>query len=324
MIPKEPIVLEGEDSKQFEKYRKRPATQDEIDYFAKAHKYYLDNCPDTKSLKNKRQLISSTFLLFYDNCMSGDEAPKLKYEKLSPEIDVTELDCTDDDSNLDAKEVHEFLHKYARDHHEDNLGLTYVAYENNKPVGYITLAAATMYDKDIHQANRPSTHVTSVFPAVLIAYTGVHKNERNRKIGSKILLFAAGVAVEVAQKIGCRYVVLYTRSKQDFYKKNHYELTNKKNKDGAWLMYADLFPQRKPNQLSFIAIRESMFVSVEPSMKCSNCGQPMTAQININVGKKWKHPEKIGTRDQPIGTNNEHWCLACIRGKNDRAWLKPK
>lgn len=48
MIPKEPIVLEGDDSKQFEKYRKRPGTQAEIDYFRKAHEYYLKNCPDTK------------------------------------------------------------------------------------------------------------------------------------------------------------------------------------------------------------------------------------------------------------------------------------
>ncbi len=62
----------------------------------------------------------------------------------------------------------------------------------------------------------------------------------------------------------------------------------------------------------------------EPSSKCSNCGQPMAAWINIKVETKWKNPEKIGTRDEAIGTNNEHWCFACIRGMNDPAWLKPK
>lgn len=178
---------------------------------------------------------------------NDDDGLKLRYQKLSAAMDIAGLDCTEEDDNEDAKEVHEFIHKFAKDHHENNLGLTYVAYENDKLVGYITLAAATMYDKDVSEANRPFSKVTSVFPAVLIAYTSVHKPERKRGIGTKILLFAAGVAVEVAQKIGCRYVILYTRSKQKFYEKNHFELTKKQNKEKAWLMYADLFPQKKPD-----------------------------------------------------------------------------
>jgi hypothetical protein len=50
----------------------------------------------------------------------------------------------------------------------------------------------------------------------------------------------------------------------------------------------------------------------------------MTAWIVVNVDKKMKHPEKIGTMEQPRGTRDEKWCLACIRGKNDPTWLKPK
>lgn len=61
----------------------------------------------------------------------------------------------------------------------------------------------------------------------------------------------------------------------------------------------------------------------EPSNKCSNCNQPMTAWVNIVVDSKWKSPEKIGTMQQSLGHNNEHWCFACIRGKNDPKWLKP-
>lgn len=62
----------------------------------------------------------------------------------------------------------------------------------------------------------------------------------------------------------------------------------------------------------------------EPSQKCANCGQPMTAWMIVNVDKKWVHPEKIGTMDQPRGTRDERWCLACIRGKKDPAWFNLK
>jgi hypothetical protein len=50
----------------------------------------------------------------------------------------------------------------------------------------------------------------------------------------------------------------------------------------------------------------------------------MTAWINVDIDKKWMQPDKIGTMAQPKGIADQHWCFACIRGKNDPAWLKPQ
>ena len=46
MSQNEDIVLTGEAAEKFEEYRKRPATQEEIDYFKEAEAFYLSHCPD--------------------------------------------------------------------------------------------------------------------------------------------------------------------------------------------------------------------------------------------------------------------------------------
>lgn len=45
MIPDTPIVLEGEDLRKFEKYRKRSASPIELDYAIEAEKYFKQNPP---------------------------------------------------------------------------------------------------------------------------------------------------------------------------------------------------------------------------------------------------------------------------------------
>ncbi len=48
MHPTEPIILEGEDARDFEKYMRRKATKKEIEYAKKCEEYYLANQPKTE------------------------------------------------------------------------------------------------------------------------------------------------------------------------------------------------------------------------------------------------------------------------------------
>ena len=58
-------------------------------------------------------------------------------------------------------------------------------------------------------------------------------------------------------------------------------------------------------------------------MNCSNCGRPTAVWVVVNIEKKWTKPEKIGTRDELIGSSDKRWCLECLRGKNDPPYAKP-
>lgn len=45
MIPEKPIVLEGRDLEEFEDYRNRRPSQDELDYANAAEEYFKQNPP---------------------------------------------------------------------------------------------------------------------------------------------------------------------------------------------------------------------------------------------------------------------------------------
>jgi hypothetical protein len=46
MIPKRPVVLRGENLREFERYQKRTPTQEEIEYSERAEQTYLSNPPE--------------------------------------------------------------------------------------------------------------------------------------------------------------------------------------------------------------------------------------------------------------------------------------
>ncbi len=51
MIPSKPIVLEGKNAENFDKYMRRKATKKEIEFFKRADEYYKDRC---KKVAKKR------------------------------------------------------------------------------------------------------------------------------------------------------------------------------------------------------------------------------------------------------------------------------
>jgi ribosomal protein S18 acetylase RimI-like enzyme len=84
--------------------------------------------------------------------------------------------------------------------------------------------------------------------AVVIQYLGVHKPVRSRGIGRKALLESFAISVDIAEKVGCRYLILFVNTNNirgiDFYKRNGFRMSEIiEDKKSVYMMYKDLFPE---------------------------------------------------------------------------------
>jgi hypothetical protein len=171
----------------------------------------------------------------------------IQYKKLDESIDLSNLDFTDDDGN-DYEKVDWFIRKYAIKHRARNLGITYVILFEGSPIGYFTISTSNIQKDRIKENIRPFTRTTSYFPAMIIEYFGIDKGKRRGGIGRYTLKWIAGFGrVNLATRVGCRYVILYAKQAIEFYLKNDFKISEIKNDDddssSFFLMYRDLFPE---------------------------------------------------------------------------------
>ncbi len=107
----------------------------------------------------------------------------------------------------------------------------------------MTLASANIHKDEIAPKKRPPTRDGAFFPAMIILDLCIDKESRGKGFGEYVLLWCIGIAREVSEKIGCRYIILYTKDAIGFYKKNDYQVSEKPTKRDFKLIYVDIFPE---------------------------------------------------------------------------------
>ena len=175
--------------------------------------------------------------------MSGSTAEftinpdKFDFEKLS-DIHKLSIDCTDEQCQ-DSQCLQHFLCKRAKNYQHSHLGITYMVSYNKKPIGYVTLSASSIHKDKIIQRKRPSTREGSIFPALIIVNFAIDKRLRKCGFGSYVLLWCCGLARITAEKIGCRYIILFARDAIDFYRKHEFQIAEQDDGSEFKMMYAD-------------------------------------------------------------------------------------
>lgn len=157
---------------------------------------------------------------------------------------VLHLDCTDDDGT-DGQCLQYFLNKRALSYQNNSLGMTYVVSYDKKPIGYVTLSASSIHKDKIIQKKRPGTREGSHYPALIIVNFVIDKPLRRCGFGKYVLLYCSGLGRIIADKIGCRYIILFARDAIDFYLKNNFKVAELEGVKEFKMMYADLFPEKK-------------------------------------------------------------------------------
>jgi len=133
--------------------------------------------------------------------MSSVDFYKIWFKKLESTDDLASFNCDDgDDSGCN-----EFIHKAdeAKQYQKERHGITYLFY-------YEEISAKRLEE--------PENIRLRFYPCLLIGRLAVDNMWRRKGIGSYLADWATGLAMELSEEIGCRYVVLEAKeSKVKFY-----------------------------------------------------------------------------------------------------------
>jgi len=154
------------------------------------------------------------------------EPHQLTVEKLSPEHDLSNFNCSDED----ISKVNEFIQEQALKYQNENMGVTHLFFYKDEIVGFVTLSMTYIEGKEAPDEGDLAYFGNKKPPSMLIGQLGVDNIVRRRGLGRLLCDWCEGIAIELNKKVGCRYLVLHTeRELIQFYEKCGF-ITKKPNK----------------------------------------------------------------------------------------------
>jgi GNAT superfamily N-acetyltransferase len=124
---------------------------------------------------------------------------ELSIEPLSARFNLSPFDSGDDDLN-------EFLKEDALGEQQILLNKTHICFCRDRAAGYIALVADSVRVDRLDDDECPDIGKYPIYPCLLIARLAVDKRLHGRGLGTYLLLFAIGAALD--GPIGCRYLVV--------------------------------------------------------------------------------------------------------------------
>jgi len=144
--------------------------------------------------------------------------------------------------NSTEKELNDFLKEDALENQQRLISKTYLCCHSNQLIGYVTLTADIIRKKDVWSDDRIETPYKE-YPAIKIARLATDKKYEKRGVGTFLLLTAIGIAADMSEKVGCRFITVDSkRHSIGFYEKHGFKLVKKYAKQDYPTMYLDILP----------------------------------------------------------------------------------
>jgi GNAT superfamily N-acetyltransferase len=169
----------------------------------------------------------------------------MEIRALRPSDDRSAFQCGDE--ALDR-----FFHRFAaQNQFRHHLGVTYVAIDDGRVLGFATLAPRHIEIEDLPERVRKKLPRYPV-PVLGLARLGVDRSAQSMGLGTQLLRFVLGLAAKMADEIGCAGVVVDAKpGAVEFYTK--YGFTPFEMLEGQ----SDARPQPTPMWLPIQAIKNA-------------------------------------------------------------------
>src|SRR5512135_3297048 len=137
----------------------------------------------------------------------------MEIRRLREQDDRSQFRSGDDD--LDR-----FLHRFAgQNQFRHYVGVTYVAVEEERVLGFVTVTAAQLEGDGIPTTLRRKLP-SYPLPVLRLARLAVDQGVRGQGLGKQLLRFAAGLGVKMAKEYGCVGIIVDAEPRAvDFYSK---------------------------------------------------------------------------------------------------------
>jgi GNAT superfamily N-acetyltransferase len=144
---------------------------------------------------------------------------KLQFLKLSSTSKLEGFDCTEADGT-DPVGLQEFIQKEALVYQSERIGVTYLILHGKDVVAFITVSMNCLSVNELEEPEKIAKVSSRRYPALLLGRLGVDKRFRDQNVGTYLCLWVIGLARQISQFVGCRYVTLHTLpEKTPFYKR---------------------------------------------------------------------------------------------------------
>ena len=160
----------------------------------------------------------------------------IEINKILPRDDVSLFNCGDEDLN-------EFIQNDALLQMQAKMNVTYLCRDKNngkEPIGFLTISNDSI---KIRNADKKRLGISyPAYPAIKIGRLATDKKYQRKNIGSYLIMWVIGLALEQCQKLGVRFISVDAYGDEEiqkFYIKNQFVQLDK-SKDGNIPMYSDI------------------------------------------------------------------------------------
>jgi GNAT superfamily N-acetyltransferase len=150
----------------------------------------------------------------------GFQPEKIHYQILRKDTDISRFNCSD----RDKTGVNEFIHKEAIKYQQEKMGITYLFFYKTEVIAYVTVSMTCIDSREAPDTDTLKWFEKKKPPAMLIGQLGVDNKWRKKGIGSYLCDWCYGLALEISNEVGCRYLTLHTEKELiQFYEKNGFK-----------------------------------------------------------------------------------------------------
>jgi GNAT superfamily N-acetyltransferase len=132
--------------------------------------------------------------------LQNNDSLNFTFEKLSKKHKITNFDCG-------VEALNKFIQTEALQFQEEGLGVTYLAFDDNQLIGFVTISMADVRTQKMELDHSPVIRIENL-SALQIGQLAINKVIQRRGIGTKLVGWCMSKAIEYSKTIGCRSLVL--------------------------------------------------------------------------------------------------------------------
>ncbi|NJD52760.1 MAG: GNAT family N-acetyltransferase [Candidatus Methanoperedens sp.] len=164
-----------------------------------------------------------------------------------------------DSFNSDNVDLNDFLKSNAIKDQEDRVSRTYLCFLGKTAVGYFSLVTDTLEVHVVEGNDGIKDYLYRKYPSIRIARLAVDQKVKKKGIGKFMLLAAIGIAIDVSNKVGCRYITVDSKPESiGFYEKNNFKVIEQYKHSDFPKMYLNMYPI-----IAMMQPKESLYQKVE-------------------------------------------------------------
>lgn len=163
----------------------------------------------------------------------------LDFHTLTSTRNLPKLDFTEKNGE-DPLGIDHFYHYELEMYMQSNLSKVWVIETGRKIIAYFTVSMSAIELQKLDKLNEKVRGTTPKrYPSMLLGRMGVDKKYRGNGIGNSICSFCRGLAIDISEKVACRYLILQTTAdKIPFYKKCGFKQSSEKPYKNLYWMYS--------------------------------------------------------------------------------------